>query len=117
MNSESFRPYLVRDKVFLQELYESPSIPNTKRLLLYASDQKLDTLAKLLHFISNGHIKLKKEHFDFFQKAQVRLLKKTFESKKGLKEFLKKDRKLKVTVLQKLSSIMGNLLYPLFNES
>ena len=44
MNSETFKPYLVRDKVFLNELYQSSSVPNSKRLLLFAADQKLDTL-------------------------------------------------------------------------
>ena len=117
MNSESFKPYLIRDKVFLQELYESQSIPNSKRLILFASDQKLDTLIKLLHFISNGQIKMKKEHFDIFSKAHVKLLKKNFENKKSLKELSKRERKIKVTILQKISSILPHLLYPLFNET
>ena len=117
MNSESFKPYLVRDKVFLKELYESSSLPNTKRLLLFASDQKLDTLVKFLHFVSNGEIKLKKQHFDVFSKSQVTLMKKSFEKKKALKQFLKQERKAKITILQKLASILPQLLYPLFNET
>ena len=117
MNSESFKPYLVRDKVFLNELYDSQSLPNTKRLLLFASDQKLDTLIKYLHFVSNGEIKLKKDHFDVFSKSQVTLMKKKFEKKKTLKEFLKEPRKIKLSILQRLAAILPQLLYPLFNEN
>ena len=117
MNSESFKPYLVRDKVFLNELYSSQSVPNTKRMLLFASDQKLDTLIRVLHFISNGEIKLKKAHFDVFSKSQVSLLKKKFEKRKVLRDFLKEERKVKLSVLQRLAVIMPQLLYPLFNEN
>ena len=117
MNSESFKPYLVRDKVFLNELYDSQSLPNTKRLLLFASDQKLDTLIKLLHFVSNGQIKLKKDHFNVFSKSQITLMKKKFEKKKTLKDFLKEERKVKLSILQKLAPILPQLLYPLFNEN
>ena len=117
MNSESFKPYLVRDKVFLNELYQSSSVPNSKRLLLFASDQKLDTLIKYLHFVSNGEIKLKKEHFDVFSKSQVTLMKKKFEKKKLVKEFLKQERKVKISILQKLTPILPQLLYALFNEN
>ena len=118
MNRESFKPYLVRDKVFLNELYQSSSVPNSKRLLLFASDQKLDTLIKFLHFVANGEIKMKKEHFDVFSKSQVSLLKKKFEKKKNLvKQFLKEERKVKITALQKLTPILPQLLYALFNET
>ena len=116
MNSETFKPYLVRDKVFLNELYQSSSVPNSKRLLLFAADQKLDTLIKFLHFVANGEIKLKKQHFDQFSKAQVTLMKKKFEKKKLLKQFLKEERKVKIATLQKLAPILPQLLYPLFNE-
>ena len=95
MNSESFKPYLVRDKVFLNELYSSQSSPNTKRMLLFASDQKLDTLIRVLHFISNGEIKLKKAHFDLFSKSQVSLLKKKFEKKKSSQRHFERRKKSK----------------------
>ena len=117
MNRESFKPYLVRDKVFLNELYQSSSAPNSKRLLLFASDQKLDTLIKFLHFVANGEIKLKKEHFDVFSKSQVTLMKKKFEKKKLVQQFLKEERKVKITALQKLAPILPQLLYALFNEN
>ena len=63
MNPETLKPQLVRDKVFLEELYSSQSVPNSKRLLNFASDSKLNTIIKFLHFVANGQIKVKREHF------------------------------------------------------
>lgn len=81
LTSERFKQYLVRDKDFLHEIYASDSTGNAKRLLMFANDQKLDTLIKLFHFISTGQIKMKKTHFDSFSKAQVLFLKRNFEKK------------------------------------
>ena len=58
------KQYLIRDKSFLQELYSSPNSLNTKRLLNFASDSKLTTVIKILHFLANGEIPMKKENFD-----------------------------------------------------
>ena len=58
------KQYLIRDKSFLQELYSSPNPLNTKRLLNFASDSKLATVIKLLHFLANGEIPMKKSNFD-----------------------------------------------------
>ena len=64
MNKENVKQCLVRDKSFLRELYESPNSLNTKRILQFASDLKLNTVIKFLHFLSNGEIKIKKQNFD-----------------------------------------------------
>ena len=58
------KQYLIRDKSFLLELYSSPNALNTKRLINFASDTKLVTLIKLLHFLANGEIPMKKGNFD-----------------------------------------------------
>ena len=55
---------LIRDKSFLQELYVSKSSLNTKRILNFASDSKLCTMIKFLHYLANGEIKMKKANFD-----------------------------------------------------
>jgi hypothetical protein len=68
LTRERFRQYLLRDKEMLNQIYSSDSNPNTKRLLMFANDEKLDTLIKLFHFISTGQIKIKKNHFDSFSK-------------------------------------------------
>lgn len=117
MNPEQFKPSLIRDKEFLKQIYSSQSIPNSKRLLMFASDQQLETILKLLHFISTGQMRLKKTHFEQFSRAQIFFLKKNFEKKTILLRLLKTDRKNKVKVLQKLLPLMPYLLYPLFNLS
>ena len=43
-------------------------------------------------------------------------MKKKFEKKKLLKQFLKEERKVKIATLQKLAPILPQLLYTLFNE-
>jgi len=116
MTPEQFKPALVRDKEFLRQIYSSSSVPNTKRLIVFASDQQLDTVLKLMHFISNGQMRLKKSHFDSFSKAQITLLKKNFEKKATFAKLLKSDRKDKVKLIQKLLPIMHFLLHPLFNR-
>ena len=92
MDKDSVKSQLVRDKEFLRQLYETTEDPRAKQILTFASDQQLNTLIKFLHFVSNGEIKLKKQHFDVFSKSQVTLMKKSFEKKKALKQFLKPER-------------------------
>jgi len=117
MTPESFAPILHRDKVFMEELYVSQSIPNTKRLLNFASDQKLDTIIKVLHFIAIGEIKIKKEHFDNIPNAKIKLMTSRFAQKTKVKNLLKSNRLEKQNVLKKLCPFFSELFYPLFNES
>ena len=67
MNKESVKQCLVRDKAFLRELYQSNNPTKTKSLLNGASDIKLATLIKFLHFLANGEIKIKRENFEAIQ--------------------------------------------------
>jgi hypothetical protein len=64
MNKDTVKQCLVRDKEFLRELYQSNNSQQTKRILNFASDLKLNTVIKFLHFLANGEIKIKKENFD-----------------------------------------------------
>lgn len=117
LSKDRFKQYLERDKEFLRTLYVSESVPNTKRVLMFANDQKLDTLIKLFHFITNGVIKIKKSDFDSFKKSQVSLLKKNFETKASVSRNLKLDRQAKMKIMQKLAPILSKLIYPLFNSA
>ena len=83
MNRESVKQYLQRDKEFLRELYLSDNLYKVKTILNGASDLKLNTLIKFLHFLSNGEIRIKKENFD------------KIKSSKRL-QFIKKMLKLKL---------------------
>ena len=62
--TERFKSYLQRDKDWLNQLYCSPNSQNDKRILNFASDAKLDTLIKYLHFLSNGIIKIRRQSFE-----------------------------------------------------
>jgi len=117
MNPERLKQLLERDKVFLEELYSSQSVPNTKRILKNASDNKLDTVIRLFHFISNGEIKIRKEDFNEMSKRHVLYMKKSFEKKKSVSSLLKSERALKLKALEKMASVYPQLLYPLFNET
>lgn len=114
---QRFKQYLTRDKEFLRDIYMSESSYNTKRLLMFASDQKLNTLIKLLYFISNGEIRIRKADFEHFKKSQISFMKKNFEKKTAILRNLKNDREKKLKLLQKLSPILNKLTYPLFNSS
>ena len=60
---EQLKNLMVRDKLFLKELYEGNDIEQKKQILNFASDSKLNTLIKFLHFLTNGDIKIKKRKF------------------------------------------------------
>lgn len=64
MNKDNMKQCLVRDKSFLRELYESNNSVKSKRILNFASDLKLNTVIKFLHFLANGEIKIKQENFE-----------------------------------------------------
>jgi len=115
MDKDRFKQLLVRDKVWLEELYSSPSSPNTKRLLTTASDKKLDTLIKFLHLLSNGEIKMHKKNFDSLGTKNVKLLHKTFQPKASIKRLISGERQDKLKKLNKVANVLSFLLYTLFN--
>jgi hypothetical protein len=86
MNKESLKNYLTRDKGFLRELYDGESVSKNNRLLFFASDSKLNTLIRLLHFIANGEIKIKRANFEIIQKNKKLQLIKNMSKKKLLYE-------------------------------
>lgn len=116
-DQQRFRLFLLRDKDWLEELYLANSALRCKRLLLFASDSKLDTLMKYLHYLSNGEITMKKENFDSLQKRHLSIIKKAFESKQSLNSNLKQEREQKLKVLLKLTPVYQLLLFSLFNLS
>jgi len=118
MNTEQqqLKSLLLRDKEFLKSLYESQSPSRAKNIINSASDQKLNTLLKFLHFLVNGKIKLKKEHFDALKIHHVKAVKKALESSKTFKRLLKDERETKLKLLLKLASSYNFLLYTLFNQ-
>ena len=118
MNKEVLKSYLIRDKTFLRELYESPNKLVCNRILNFTSDIKLNTLIKYLHFLSNGEIPIKKANFDLIQsQKKLNLIKKVVEKKSAASKLLKAEREAKLKFLKQLSSVYAPLLYVLFNEN
>ena len=113
---QRFKALLIRDKQWLGELYLSSNVLQSKRILNFATDTKLDTLIKYFHFLSNGAIKIKASSFDSVRKSHVSFIKKHFESKAGLNRILQAEREEKLKLLRKLGASFPYLLYPLFNE-
>lgn len=117
MSNEQFKSQLIRDKLFLKELYESKSTSKSKRILYFANDTEIGTLLKYLHFISNGEIKIKKANFEAIKNHQLNAIKKNFEKKSKFQTVLHLNRKEKIKILSKFISVFSHLLAPLFNEN
>lgn len=116
MKPENLKAHLQRDKEFLRSLYESSSVFNSRRILNFSSDSKLNSLIHFLHFVSSGQVKMKKENFDAFGKRHLNIFKKYLDSKKSLQNFLNFDRLEKLKVLNKLCAIFPHILHILFND-
>ena len=95
MHKEVFKRYLIRDKAFLRELYEGPSRISNNRILIYASDNKLNTLIRFLHFLSNGEIKMKRDNFEIIQaNRKLGFLKKMWKKRQLCQGCLKVNVKI-----------------------
>ena len=113
---EQLKNLMVRDKLFLKELYEGNDIEQKKRILNFASDSKLNTLIKFLHFLTNGDIKIKKENFESIPSKNIKFLKQKVEKKTSVAKLLKSERSVKLKILKSQVTIFKFLLYCLFNE-
>ena len=118
MNKETFKSYLIRDKLFLRELYESPNKIVCNRILSFANDTKLNTLIRFLHFLATGEIPIKRNNFELIQAhKKLKYIKRQVEKKSAVSKLLKTDREAKIKFLKNLSNIFAPLLYCLFNEN
>ena len=116
MNQDQMKSLLQRDKLFLKSLYKSDSVSKSRRILSFATDAEINTLLKCLHYISNGEIPIKKEHFARLEKRHISLIRQKLESKSMCQKTLQKARKEKLQFLFKLSKTYPFLLTPLFVE-
>lgn len=115
-NKEEMKSLLVRDKGFLKELYEGENFRKNKNLILFASENQLDTLIKFLHFLSTGQIKMKKENFNKLTIRKLNLIKRNVEKKTKLSMLISADRQQKVKFLLQLVNFFHYLLDTLFND-
>ena len=115
MSEELYKSLFLRDKEFLKALYDA-SASHVKTILNFASDSKLNTLIKFLHLVSNGVIKVRREHFEHLENKHLKLIKKHLESKASVKKLIQADRKTKLTLLLKFTNKYHALLFTWFNE-
>jgi len=115
MNKPQMKALLLRDKEFLKSLYEADAV-NAKRILMISSDSKLNTLIRFLHMVSNGQIRIKKEHFDSLANKHLKIFRKDFEPKAAAKRLLSGERAIKIQILGKFVNLFHELLFTLFNE-
>lgn len=116
LDKTNLKASMLRDKGFLKKLYNGSGAYNLKTLQ-NASDIELSTLIKVLFYITNGEIKIKKQHFDqLMSNNKVHKLRANFESKSRIQTLLKSERLAKLKSLRPLIDSFSILLYPLFNE-
>jgi len=117
MDKKLMRSYLIRDKVFLKDLYTGIEPAKNKRLLYFADDGQLNTLIKYLHFLANGEIEIKKSTFEIIEKSnKLKLITRKVEHLKSTQTLVSGQRSQKLFFLNQLTDIYPALLYPLFNE-
>ena len=117
MSLERFKSYLVRDKSFLKELYESTSQSKSRRLITFANDGEISTLMKYLNLLCTGVIKIRSSNFDRIENRHLSAFKRHFEKKSAFSKLLQSQRKEKIKILAKFASVYPHLLSPLFNET
>lgn len=116
MDPDHFKPILVRDKAFLESLYQSSSPARSKNILKFASDIQIKTLIVFLHLLSSGQISISKKNFEQLEKRHIKIFTSKFESKAAHKRLLNASREEKLKLLFKLVPVLPSLLHTLFNE-
>lgn len=116
MNEDHLKELLIRDKVFLKQLYTGPNVLKNKDVLNTAAEIELNTLLKYLHYVANGKIPITKANFNILQKSKkLTFLQKQIEKPTHLIKLINGNRKLKINFLLKISNVLPQLLYALFN--
>lgn len=115
MNAETLKSLLIRDKLFLKELYEGNFLFNRKTLQT-AEDLKIKTLLFYFHFLCRGLIPFHKSNFEKIPAYLIKLMRKTVESKQSFQKTLNESRLNKINFLSRYCKVFSFILYPLFNE-
>jgi len=112
---ETFKAYLVRDRVFLRQLYEGPNPLKNTRIIFTASETEINTLIKFIHYVCNGKITLAAKDFAAIKnKRKLSFIVKNFEKREALENLLHKDIQYKKSLLIQLSVVYPYLLSTLF---
>lgn len=108
------RSQLIASKDFLSKIFIGKPRQNCKAISL-ADEKKLNILIKILHLVCNGHIKIRKEHFEVIARSRrLGLLKSKFERKASYVCVLRSSIIEKQQVLKQFCSLYPLLLHFLF---
>lgn len=109
--------HLPQNKTFLWKLYElnSEDKKGLKQLINQASAHQLVLLIKLLHVLLNGHVSIKKIHFERIKWAKKwPFLRREFESKEEYRKLKHSPAIVQRKVLLQIN-LYHELLFHLFN--
>ncbi len=112
---ETLKAYFIRDKGFLQSLFEGPNSLKNRRLILSANEGEIDTLIKYLHYLANGKVRIAAQNFlNIRRSKKLSYLQREFEAEKRISMLLLGNVTWKREVLLKLAISYPDLLAPLF---
>lgn len=115
MSKNELRQILLKNRDFFHSLFQSNSNAEKRSLLLKSSVEQVDTLIKILFYIVQGEIPLKKSNFEALQKFnKLSVLHEKFNTLKKLNFMLSRDFKQKTSFLLKFTNFYKYLLHNLF---
>jgi len=110
------RPYLrqqiLKHKTFLKNLHSQVRVQQT---LNNATNESLDFVLKLLHLLTNGHIKLPTEADEIITKSLRSKKLSQFESKSYVHHLLLSPREEKLRVIKQFNKLFSTLFHYIFN--
>jgi hypothetical protein len=114
MDKPYLRHQILKHKTLLHHLYSQTKVQQT---LNNASNDGLNFLLKLLHLITNGHIKLPKGAYETIEKSLRGKKLSQFESKSYLHSLLVSTREEKLTVLRQFNKLYLTFFHYIFNPT
>lgn len=112
MDKPYYRDQLVQHKAIVRNLYSQNQVAQT---LNHASDDAVNFLLRFLYLIVNGHVPLKSSATEAIAKSLRSSKLSEFESRKYLKDCLKKTREEKVKILKQFKKLYTELFFYVFN--
>ena len=113
MRNEILRKRLLKEKIFLYEVYNSDT-KKIKQLLSSATPSQINTILNYLHKVCTEHVRMKKTDFDqLVAKKRLIRLRRGVEKKLSLKNALK-DKLKSLEFLLDISSTLPLLFRPMF---
>ena len=111
----NLRTAINKNKTFLKSVYSDPKRKAAARLSL-ATIGQTKVLLRVLHYLCNGHIPMKKANFEKVKSARKISTLHKIRSREDLVKFMKLPKSEQISFLNKFLSLYPLLLHPLFNE-